>query len=63
MTRAELKAKMIWDVTDYNLTETQTEYVDYRYTYKQLKRILGEIETQDWNGRQERAFLGDIAKH
>lgn len=66
MNRTELakaKAQLVWDILDYNCTESQADYLNNRYTYKQLKGILGDISYSDWNGRKERAFLGALNKH
>ena len=48
---------------DYTCTDEQAEYLDYRYTYSQLKRILGDMDVSDWDGRKERRFLGELKKH
>lgn len=57
------KAQMVQWTLDYNCTESQEQYLEYRYTDNQLQRILGDIEISDWDGRKERTFLGNLSKH
>ena len=60
-TQKQMTEMVKW-VTDYECTEKQAQYLEYRYTLNQLKDILGKIELE-WGDRNERAFLGELNRH
>lgn len=61
--RINAKAELVRWHLDYECTESEAEWLDYRYTLRQLKNILSDIDRTDWNGKKEASFLGNLRKH